>query len=300
MALSAWMLVVHLSGIAQIDQLEPSWVELAAREDRDARELARLAAEAERARGWNGRDRRDAARKGIRAIKQGRARERVVQTAPMATLQPGTASRDSARVPVVPAATFAQPPDDLLSSRVKRLEARRDRLHTWADVPARNEVDRELAEARRANEAWLRPAPDVWLDSSVSPALLEVQDRVAALKRERETLRTWADNDRRADVERDLKQLRAIADKSAEVMTQRIVHCVETTGGVGASTPEGGSPPLGPGFQHCAQAADSVVGTLTRQEEVRRRIQETAWTWSDVDEKRALEAELRELEGGGL
>ncbi|MBI5494298.1 MAG: hypothetical protein HY904_04675 [Deltaproteobacteria bacterium] len=123
------------------------------------------------------------------------------------------------------------------------------------------------------------------------PDLLQLDQDIAALKKERATLRTFADMPKRDVVDRQIEQLERVRARAFAVIDARIQRCLQTAP---LTTPVVGTQPAHAGAV-CLSAADGVVGTVRRIEELRALAREKR-TWTDRNERDALEREAKELE----
>jgi hypothetical protein len=205
-------------------------------------------------------------------------------------------------------------PQTLLEARVTSLEAQRNTLMGHTNNEARDVVDQKLRRARSEAQAWLRPQQEVWLEAEVSPSMLTLQDRIAGLKDRREHLRTWSDNEERARVDRELVFLRRVAEGAGSGISDRLTLCAAGLGhlplvqdaaaGGGAlgvdGVPGRSAGMLSQGLGPCLATAQNVPTLAEAVENKRRTLKETRWDLGNIHEKRALEAELRVLDNGGV
>ncbi|MEW5850263.1 MAG: hypothetical protein AB2A00_15850 [Myxococcota bacterium] len=127
------------------------------------------------------------------------------------------------------------------------------------------------------------------LGAQVPDAELEaLEAEIARLEGERAGARTFADNAKRAEIDKKIALLKRIRDRASSVMAARARLCANKTQG----------PQAQPGVPAavCANAGAGVVGQVRRAEELRERLQSGDWGWHNRDERAALQKELETLD----
>ncbi|MEW5849516.1 MAG: hypothetical protein AB2A00_11930 [Myxococcota bacterium] len=221
---------------------------------------------------------------------------------------------ETLRAPQVdPLAVDLQPEVDELDARI--LESRRRQQHLLRngsfEERRQAQEEEERLQAQKLQRVYvqrtdgippeMRPEPGVpyitdhdEILTATTPGLPDVKRELDELRARREQLRNWSDNEERQRVDERVASLRNIqqgAEAKALTVSLEVCGNLPTT-----SKPQDG-PQAIPVFSSCRADTTAVVPVAVRAEEIRVRLKKTRWGWDNVDEKRALEAELKALEG---
>jgi hypothetical protein len=110
------------------------------------------------------------------------------------------------------------------------------------------------------------------------------------LEARRRTLGTWSDNEERAQVDARLRSLRRVRTTGELTVVSRLEECASS---MGLLSQDGMVvPPAALVAGPCRHATPHVVGPAQRLEELETRLRQGPWDYYNVDERRALQAEL--------
>jgi hypothetical protein len=124
--------------------------------------------------------------------------------------------------------------------------------------------------------------------AQVGAGLDALDAEIAGLKRERAGANTFSDNERRAQIDRQVEFLERVRDRVGRLMVLRVDACMS-----GAQA--GGALPVEHALA-CAQAGQVSIAMVRRAEEIRDLLKRGNWGWHNRDRRAALQKELEELD----
>lgn len=134
------------------------------------------------------------------------------------------------------------------------------------------------------------------LIAGADPELVALETEIAQLEAARSQAGGFANNKKRDEIDRELAKLRRVYAKASVVSNNRVQRCFNAH--VSTPAPQQGQalPPAQQQTALCIAAANGVVGQVRRAEEIRDLLRYGNWTYSNFEQKQALQKELNALD----